>query len=119
MVASERFAKGAKSPSSPPYQKGVEVPARQAYSHSASLGSVNSAPVSAESQAQNSIARRHDTRTTGCRGSFMGQPRSPWLNWMKSPLSRRLSCRGSKRANWAFVTSVRPIQKGRSIAARH
>ena len=64
--------KGLKMAWSPPYQRGVAVPARQAYSHWASVGSQNRAPVWRESQAQKAKALFQETRTTGWSGPLTG-----------------------------------------------
>ena len=50
----------------------MDVPARQAYSHWASVGSVNSWPLVAESQRQKAMAASQVTRTTGWAGLFEG-----------------------------------------------
>jgi hypothetical protein len=47
------------------YHGGV-VPARQAYSHCASVGSCDVAPSVSDSHAQNADASLQDTFTTGC-----------------------------------------------------
>ncbi len=62
---SATLAQAEKSASAAPYQSGVPVPARQAYSHWASVGSVKRAPARRESQRQKAVACSQETRTTG------------------------------------------------------
>jgi len=90
------------------------VPARQAHSHFASSGSLNSRPVFRESQLQKALASSQDTRQTGCRGWLRGG-RWPGCHLSHSIGSTPLSCAGSKLRYSSLVTSVLPIQKGRSI----
>jgi len=66
---------------SSPHHQWVVLPARQAYSHWASVGSVNArgpGPVFFESHRQKAIARRHETRMTGCLVRFAIWPRLDW-----------------------------------------
>ena len=66
MVASAMLASAEKSLSVSPYDSGPAVPARQAYSHCASVGSATRQPTLAESQRQKASASCCEIRTTGC-----------------------------------------------------
>jgi hypothetical protein len=82
------------------------------------VGNATGSLVCRDSQRQNATASFQDTRTTGCRGKFSGQPKSHSLN-IQLPLSwNRLSWLGSNRANCSFVISHSLIQKDWSIRTR-
>src|SRR5262249_39015531 len=63
--ASGRFAEPTSDSGSAPVWKRVVLPARQAYSHSASVGSSYFFPSFLLSQSQNATASFHETLTTG------------------------------------------------------
>ena len=85
----------------------MSVPARQAHSHWASVGSVNFRPVFCESQWQNAMASFQVTRTTG------------WFGWLTGIAAVALVLvghadhaavvLGSKAAYWALVISIAPM----------
>ena len=84
-----------------PVWYGVVVPARQAYSHSASVGRRYGLPSFFESQAQKSTACCQVTNVTGS-SSPLVMPNLP----------RSFLCSGSNCSYCALVTSVLPMKKG-------
>ena len=95
-----------KSASTLPYHIGVVVPARQANSHCASVGSDTLRPVLSDSHAQNFTASCQLTRVTAWFGWLAGTPRLVWslLKICVYPLSWA----GSNCAYSSFCTSLAP-----------
>ena len=81
------------------------MPARQAYSHSVSLGNLIDLPVFCEAFWQNSLTSPHETPTTGW---F-----SPWnlISYCSDGFVPITAC------HWALVTEYFPIQNSRKVAS--
>ena len=80
-----------------PVWNGVVVPARQAYSHSASVGRRYGLPSFFDSQSQNSTACCQVTNVTGSSSALL-----------TPSLPRSFLWSGSNCSYWALVTSVAP-----------